>query len=244
MLQFLETAARYQMQVAFAPPRIQCRSYRLTMRMEGQQALIVPEPLPACTPRARLHKRITDIVLSSIALALFSPVMLLAALAVYLESGAPVLFRQERVGRDGRVFEMLKFRSMRNGAEDESGPVWASDGDDRKTRVGAWLRRLSIDELPQFFNVLRGDMSLVGPRPERPVFVEEFRRTIPRYDDRHLVQPGITGWSQVHMKRLLQPSQAPEKLKYDLQYIESWSPFLDISVLFQTLVEFLFHRAG
>lgn len=244
MPKFLSTAAEYQIQIAFAPPRIQCHSFTLTLRTEGQQVLIVPQPLTACTPRARLHKRISDLVVASLALLAFSPIMLATALAVYLDSGAPVLFRQERVGRDGKIFRMLKFRSMRRNAEAESGPVWASDGDERKTRVGALLRRLSFDELPQLLNVLKGDMSMVGPRPERPVFVEAFRQTIPRYDERHLVQPGITGWSQVHMKRLLQPSDAPEKLKYDLEYIESWSPFLDISVVFQTLFEFLFHRAG
>ena len=244
MLAFVNAASSAQMQVAFAPPRIQQHAYTLTIRTQGQQALIVPQPLKACTPRARLHKRITDVVLASVAFVAFSPVMLAAALAVYLDSGSPVLFRQERVGRDGKVFEIFKFRSMRMDAEAQCGPVWASDGDERKTRIGALLRRLSFDELPQLINVLRGEMSMVGPRPERPVFVEAFRRSIERYDERHLVAPGITGWSQVHMKRVLQPSDAAEKLKYDLQYIESWSPFLDVSVLFQTLFEFLFHRAG
>lgn len=244
MLPFLQVAAQNQVQVAFAPPRMRRHSYRLMMRMEGQQVLIVPQPLPACTPRARLHKRITDVALATIALMVFSPVMIAAALAIYMESGAPVLFRQERVGRGGKVFNILKFRSMRKDAEKDSGPVWAALGDNRTTRVGAWLRRFSFDELPQFFNVLNGDMSLVGPRPERPMFVEKFRTSLSRYDERHLVKPGITGWSQVHMKRILQPSQAGEKLKYDLEYIESWSPFMDLSVLFQTFVEFLFHRAG
>lgn len=244
MPQLLEAAARHQMQIAFAPPRIQRHAYALTMHTEGQQTLIVPSRLKACTARARLHKRIFDLVLASIALVVFAPVMVVAAIAVYVDSGGPVLFRQERVGRNGATFKILKFRSMRLDAEEQCGPVWATDGDGRRTRVGAWLRRFSLDELPQLFNVLKGDMSLVGPRPERPVFVDVFRRTIPRYDERHLVQPGITGWSQVHMKRLLQPEDAAEKLKYDLEYIESWSRFLDVSVLFQTFVEFLFHRAG
>ncbi len=133
---------------------------------------------------------------------------------------------------------------MRLGAEDEGGAVWATKDDPRKTRIGTFLRRFSIDELPQLFNVLRGNMSLVGPRPERPVFVDLFRTTLARYDERHLVAPGITGWSQVHMKRVLETSAAGEKLEYDLQYVENWSLFLDISVLFQTLCEFLFHRAA
>ena len=175
---------------------------------------------------------------------LFVPVMALAALAVYLESGWPIIFAQERVGLRGTVFAIWKFRSMYPDAEREVGAVWATAKDPRKTRVGAFLRRFSIDELPQLFNVIRGDMSLVGPRPERPVFVDLFRTTLPRYDERHLIRPGITGWSQVHMKRVLEPSQAGEKLQYDLQYLENWSPFLDISVMFQTLCEFLFHRAA
>jgi lipopolysaccharide/colanic/teichoic acid biosynthesis glycosyltransferase len=133
---------------------------------------------------------------------------------------------------------------MRVDAEAESGAVWATSRDPRRTRIGTFLRRFSIDELPQFFNVLRGEMSLVGPRPERPVFVHLFRETVARYDERHFVRPGITGWSQVHMKRVLDPTAAAEKLEYDLEYLENWSPFLDLSVLFRTLVEFVFHRAA
>lgn len=240
----LEAAAREHMQIAFAPPRITRYAYELSIESDGHQVLIVPERLRSCTPRAQLVKRLSDVIFGIIALVLFAPVMLLAAIVVYVDSGAPVLFRQERVGRGGRVFDMLKFRSMKIDAERESGAVWAQPNDPRRTRVGSLLRRLSIDELPQLFNVLRGDMSLVGPRPERPEFVDLFRATLPRYDERHLIRPGITGWSQVHMKRVLEPSAAGEKLEYDLQYLENWTPFLDVSVLFQTAVEFLFHRAA
>lgn len=244
MTHLLELAARSQIQVAFAPPRIMQYAYSLSLQTNGRQALIVPSRLSACTPRAQLFKRIMDIALGGIAIVLFAPVMLLAAVAVFLDSGRPILYRQARVGAQGRIFNMLKFRSMRVNAEAETGAVWASSEDPRRTRTGAFLRRFSIDELPQFFNVLRGDMSLVGPRPERPSFVEQFRQTVPRYDERHLIRPGITGWSQVHMKRVLDPSAVGEKLDYDLQYLENWSPFLDVSVLFQTLVEFVFHQAG
>lgn len=244
MPHLLEAAARNQLQLAFAPPRMRCHGYALTIATEGQQALIVPTPLRACTPRARLHKRIFDVVFACITLLVFAPVIAVSALAVYLDMGRPVLFRQRRVGLNGRVFDLLKFRSMGLDAEASCGPVWARAGDPRCTRVGATLRRFSFDELPQLFNVLHGDMSMVGPRPERPEFVQQFRKSIARYDERHLVPPGITGWSQVHMRRLLQPSQAAEKLKYDLQYIDGWSPFLDLSVLVQTLFEFLFHRAA
>ena len=240
----LDASARNQIHLAFAPPKIQSHSYNLSLEMNGRQALIVPTRLSACTPRARLHKRIFDILFASLALLVFAPVMLAAAAAVYLESGGPVLFRQTRVGRGGVPFAILKFRSMKKDAEALSGPVWASEGDTRRTAVGAVLRRYSIDEFPQLLNVLRGEMSLVGPRPERPEFVELFRRTVPRYDERHLVAPGITGWSQVHMRRVLEPSEAADKLKYDLQYIENWSAYLDVSILVQTAFEFLFHRAA
>lgn len=242
--ELLEVTARDHISLAFAPPRITRSTYDFSLQTAGRQALIVPTRLPACTPRARAIKRAMDVVLASIALLIFAPVMLVAAVAVYLDSGRPIFYLQERVGRNGRTFSILKFRSMRIDAERELGAVWAKANDPRTTRVGAILRRFSIDEMPQLFNVLRGEMSLVGPRPERPVYVDRFRATLPRYDDRHLVAPGITGWSQIHMKRVLETSAAPEKLEYDLQYVENWSPYLDISVLFQTLCEFLFHKAA
>ncbi|MEO9170764.1 MAG: sugar transferase [Candidatus Baltobacteraceae bacterium] len=240
----LEVSARERIQLAFAPPRITRFAYDLSLSTDGRQALIIPARLRSCTPRAQLFKRLIDMTFATVALLLFAPVMLLSAIAVYLDSGGPVIFAQDRVGAGGRIFRILKFRSMRVNAERDVGAVWATSNDPRKTRVGAFLRRFSIDELPQLFNVLRGDMSLVGPRPERPVFVDLFRTTLPRYDERHLIAPGITGWSQMHMKRVLEPSATAEKLEYDLQYLENWSLFLDISVLFQTLCEFLFQRAA
>lgn len=240
----LEAAAREHIRLSFAPPRIKRYAYELTLQTDGRQVLIVPARLRACTPRAQLVKRTMDFAFACVALLLFAPVMLIAAIGVYFDSGWPIIFKQERVGAGGRPFAMLKFRSMRQDAERDGGPRWASQNDPRKTRIGAFLRRFSIDELPQLFNVLSGDMSLVGPRPERPIFVDLFRSTMTRYDERHLVRPGITGWSQVHMKRVLEPSAAGEKLEYDLQYIENWSLYLDVAVLFQTLCEFLFHRAA
>jgi exopolysaccharide biosynthesis polyprenyl glycosylphosphotransferase len=240
----LEVAARERIRLAFAPPRFARYAYDLSLSTDGRQVLIVPARLRACTPRAQLLKRLADIVFACVALALFAPVMVLAAIAVYLDSGLPILFAQERTGVGGKPFNILKFRSMRQDAEREGGAVWATEHDPRKTRIGAFLRRFSIDELPQLFNVLRGDMSLVGPRPERPIFVDLFRTTLPRYDERHLVRPGITGWSHVHMKRNVATSAAAERLEYDLQYLENWSLYLDVAVLFQTLCEFLFHRAA
>jgi exopolysaccharide biosynthesis polyprenyl glycosylphosphotransferase len=240
----LAVAARHRIKVAFAPPRFRVHAYSITLEVAGEQALIVPTQLRACTPQAQLLKRLFDIAFAAVVLLLASPVVLLCALAIAIESRGPILYRQERVGLDGKVFEVLKFRSMRADAEVTSGPVWASAGDARTTRLGRFMRRASLDELPQFINVLRGDMSIVGPRPERPVFVESFRDAIPRYDERHLVRPGITGWSQVNMRRVLRPSQAPHKLSYDLFYIEQWSLFLDIYIVTKTAVEFLFHGAA
>lgn len=240
----LEVAAAERIRLAFAPPKVIRYCYDLSLQTDGRQVLIVPARLRACTPRAQLVKRASDILLACVALLLFAPVMAIAALAVVLDSGLPVLYRQERVGLRGKTFSILKFRSMRQDAERTNGAVWATTNDPRKTRIGAFLRRFSIDELPQLFNVLRGDMSLVGPRPERPIFVDLFRSTMPRYEERHLVRPGITGWSHVHMKRNVDTSAAGERLEYDLQYLENWSVYLDVAVLFQTLCEFLFHRAA
>jgi exopolysaccharide biosynthesis polyprenyl glycosylphosphotransferase len=240
----LEAAALRQVRIAFAPPRIRRHSYALSLEIDGQQALIVPERLKACTPRARLAKRIMDIACASIAILIFAPIMLLCAVGVLLESGSPILFRQQRVGQSGRAFEILKFRSMRLDAEAQTGAVWAKAEDDRCTRVGKLMRRFSLDELPQLFNVLRGDMSLVGPRPERPVFVDSFREEYPRYDERHLVRPGITGLSQMQMRRVLTTTDAGQKLIFDLYYIEEWSLFMDVSLLIRTAVEFLFQRAA
>jgi exopolysaccharide biosynthesis polyprenyl glycosylphosphotransferase len=240
----LEVAAAEGISLGFAPPKVIRYCYDLSLRTDGRQVLIVPARLRACTPRAQLLKRLMDITFACIALLLFAPVMLVAAIAIVLDSGWPLLYAQDRVGIGGKAFRILKFRSMRPDAESGIGAVWVKSDDPRKTRVGALLRRFSIDELPQLVNVLRGDMSLVGPRPERPMFVDLFRTTLARYDERHLVRPGITGWAQVHMKRTMDTSAVGEKLEYDLQYVENWSLYLDVAVLFQTFCEFLFHRAA
>ncbi|HET9452174.1 MAG TPA: undecaprenyl-phosphate glucose phosphotransferase [Aggregicoccus sp.] len=176
-------------------------------------------------------KRAFDVTFSLIALVLAAPVMLLTALAVKLTSPGPVLYRQERMGLDGRTFHILKFRTMRIDAE-QRGATMASKHDPRRTPIGTLLRRLSIDELPQFFNVLVGDMSLVGPRPERPVFIEEFKRQIPRYHLRHMVKSGITGWAQVNGLR--GQTSIQKRIEYDLYYIENWSLMMDLKILTRT----------
>jgi Undecaprenyl-phosphate glucose phosphotransferase len=185
-------------------------------------------------------KRLMDIVLSAFALVLLAPVMLLIALLVKVTSTGPVFYRQERCGLNGRSFRMLKFRSMPVGAESQSGPVWAQKGDSRPTRLGAFLRKTSLDELPQFINVLRGDMSVVGPRPERPVFIEKFRKTIPSYMARHAVKCGITGWAQVNGWR--GNTSLRKRIQYDLYYIVHWNPIFDLKIMWMTLWNGLIHR--
>jgi sugar transferase (PEP-CTERM system associated) len=178
-------------------------------------------------------KRIIDIVLSIAALALCLPVFLFVAVAIWLESGSPVFFRQERTGYRGRPFQMLKFRSMYNDAEKE-GPQWAAKDDGRITGVGRKIRKYRIDELPQVINVLRGEMSLVGPRPERPEFVAMLEEQIPYYGLRHSVRPGITGWAQVKYQYGGSIDETKTKLEYDLFYIKHLSIMLDLATIFET----------
>jgi len=161
------------------------------------------------------------------------PFAVIAALIKYSSEG-PVFYRQERMGLDGKAFEVLKFRSMYPGAEDATGPIWARDNDPRCTPVGKWLRRLDLDELPQLWNVLRGDMSIVGPRPERPYFVEQFKHRIPQYMLRHKVKAGITGWAQVNGWR--GNTSLEKRIEYDLYYIENWSVGLDIKIMCLTVL--------
>lgn len=178
-------------------------------------------------------KRAIDIVISAAVLVLFSPLMLLIAIAIKLESPGPVFFTQERMGLDANPFRMLKFRSMHQDAERQT--RWTTPNDPRRTRLGALIRRFSLDELPQFINVLLGEMSIVGPRPEQPVYVEQFRRFIPRYMDRHREKAGITGWAQVNGLR--GDTSIAERTKYDLWYIENWSLSLDFKIMLKTIVK-------
>jgi len=189
---------------------------------------------------ARLAKRSTDLVLGTAALLVLAPLMLALAAAVKWTSRGPVFYRQTRTGLGGRPFEMLKFRSMRLDAERETGPVWAARDDDRCTPVGRFMRRWSLDELPQLFNVLAGDMSLVGPRPERGVFVEKFRKQLPGYAQRHRVKAGMTGWAQVNGWR--GNTSLRHRLRCDLYYIANWSFALDLKILAMTLWRGLRHR--
>lgn len=188
----------------------------------------------------RFVKRTFDIVVGSLFLLLMSPVCALAALAIKLDSPGPVLFWQERVGLNGRVFRICKFRSMRTDAEADGIARWASERDPRITRVGRFIRKTRIDEFPQVMNVLLGDMSFIGPRPERPVFVEQLRKEIPFYDIRHRVQPGITGWAQVSYPYGASREDAKKKLGYDLYYVKNGDSLLDFAILLQSVRVVLF----
>jgi len=223
---------------------------------EGVDVHVVPDLLQFIALRARLEnldgvpiislndvplrgfnsvlKRAIDIAISAAALVVASVPFGIIALLVRYTSTVPVFYRQERMGLDGKAFDVFKFRSMHEGAEDETGPIWARDNDPRCTRVGTWLRRTDLDELPQLWNVLRGDMSIVGPRPERPYFVEQFKHRIPQYMLRHKVKAGITGWAQVNGWR--GNTSLEKRIEYDLYYIENWSVALDIKIMWLTIL--------
>jgi sugar transferase (PEP-CTERM system associated) len=180
-------------------------------------------------------KRVIDMVASSLGLILSAPICFLTVIAIKLESPGPVLYLQERVGKDQKKFLLFKFRSMAVNAEGGAGPTWASRNDPRVTGVGRFIRRLRIDEIPQMYNVLKGEMSFVGPRPERPFFVETLNRRIPYYYLRHSIKPGITGWAQISYPYGDSEEDAVEKLQYDLYYIKNMSTFFDLQIIFETI---------
>ena len=196
--------------------------------------------LPLDKMRNRFIKRTMDIVLSIIILFLIFPLFILIGIIIKITSKGPVFYKQERISRGGKNFQMLKFRTMRIDAEKETGPVWAKQDDKRVTFIGRILRKTSMDELPQLINVLKGDMSIVGPRPERPFFVNKFKQTIPRYVERHKVRAGITGWAQINGLR--GNTSLEERVKYDLYYIQNWSLWFDIKIIIRTILEIFHHK--
>jgi sugar transferase (PEP-CTERM system associated) len=187
-----------------------------------------------------LLKRVIDLAVGLVGVVLFSPIIALTAIAIRLDSKGPVLYRQPRVGLAGKVFDLVKFRSMQTDAESDKGAQWAQKNDPRITRVGRFLRKYRLDELPQFLNVIRGEMSFVGPRPERPVFVEQLREQIPFYDERHSVRPGVTGWAQVEYGYGASVEDAVRKLEYELFYLKNLSIVFDIAIVFRTIRVVLF----
>ena len=191
-----------------------------------------------------ITKRIFDILSSLALLTIASPFMLITAIAIKLESKGPVIYRQERVGLAGRSFMCLKFRSMRTDAEKDGVAVWATKNDSRVTRVGAFIRKTRLDELPQLISVLKGEMSMVGPRPERPTFVAQLKEQIPYYDIRHSVKPGVTGWAQVRYAYGASVEDALHKHQYDLYYVKNNSLFLDLLILFETVSVVLFREGA
>jgi sugar transferase (PEP-CTERM system associated) len=217
---------------------------KLTGKIGGERLRLGQLVFADASRWTRLYKRarrLTDVTLAIVIGLLTSPLTLLTALAIKLDSRGPVFYLQERVGLHNAIFRIVKFRSMREDAE-ANGPVWANEGDSRITRVGRWIRKLRIDELPQLFNIIRGEMSLIGPRPERPVFIEQLERRIPYYSERHLVKPGLTGWAQVRYPYGASFEDAREKHQYDLYYIKNQSPMLDILILLETVRIVLFGR--
>ena len=185
-------------------------------------------------------KRVADIVFSLFAIAITAPLMITIAVLIKITSPGPIFYRQERMGLDGKTFGMRKFRSMRVGAESETGAVWAKENDPRKTKLGTFLRKTSLDELPQFFNVLMGNMSVVGPRPERPVFIKDFKKKIPKYMLRHKMKAGITGWAQVNGWR--GNTSLEKRIECDIYYIEHWSIWFDIKIMWLTIWKGLINK--
>lgn len=196
--------------------------------------------LPLDKLRNRIIKRTMDIIISLTGLILLLPLFIIIGIIIKLTSKGPVFYKQERISRGGKVFNMYKFRTMKQDAEKHTGPVWAKKDDERVTFIGKFLRKTSIDELPQLINILKGDMSIVGPRPERPHFVNKFKEVIPRYIERHKVRAGLTGWAQVNGLR--GNTSLEERIKYDLYYIQNWSLWLDIKIIIRTILEVFHHK--
>jgi Undecaprenyl-phosphate glucose phosphotransferase len=239
MLTLVESANREVVDVKVVPDLLQVISLRAHLEDLDGIPIINLHGVPLRGFNSVL-KRAIDAVLSLAALAALAVPMAIIWAVIRLTSPGPALFRQERMGLDGKSFHVWKFRSMYTDAEADTGPVWATEDDPRCTPPGRWLRRLSLDELPQFWNVLRGDMSLVGPRPERPFFVQQFKHQIPQYMLRHKVKAGLTGWAQVNGWR--GNTSIEKRIEYDLYYIENWSVSLDIKILWMTVLKGFFHR--
>jgi Undecaprenyl-phosphate glucose phosphotransferase len=239
LLDLMEIASREVIDVKVVPDLLQFIALRARLEdLDGLPIINVNDvPLQGFNT---IVKRAIDIALSAVTLLLLAIPLGIIAVVVKRTSPGAVFYRQDRMGLDGKAFRVYKFRSMYEGAEDSTGPVWARKDDPRATPIGRWLRRLDLDELPQFWNVLKGDMSIVGPRPERPFFVEQFKHRIPQYMLRHKVKSGITGWAQVNGWR--GNTSLEKRIEYDLYYIENWSVTLDLKIMWLTLVRGLFQR--
>ena len=240
MLRILQQVGRECVDVKLVPDILQYATLKATLEDVDGTPVINLSQVPLQGWHS-LVKRTMDIALATAALLALLPALPVVAVLIWLEDRGPIFYRQERMGLDGRPFMILKFRSMRVDAEATTGPIWAVRDDPRRTRIGELLRRWSLDELPQLWNVVRGDMSIVGPRPERPAFVQEFKHKIPQYMVRHRVKAGITGWAQVHGWR--GNTSIKKRLQYDLYYIENWTLTLDLKILWMTVRHGLRHNA-
>jgi Undecaprenyl-phosphate glucose phosphotransferase len=239
MIELLDLTSRECFDVKVVPDLLQVIALRARLEdLDGVPVININEP--SLQGVNALVKRAIDIVISAAALVVFTVPIAVIALLVRLTSRGPAFFRQERMGLDGKPFSIVKFRSMHDDAERETGPVWTQRNDPRVTAFGKFLRRSNLDELPQLWNVLRGDMSIVGPRPERPHFVEQFKHRIPQYMLRHKVRAGLTGWAQVNGWR--GNTALDKRIEYDLYYIENWSVRLDLKIMWLTIVKGFFHK--
>jgi Undecaprenyl-phosphate glucose phosphotransferase len=240
LLELVEVTSRECIDIKVVPDLLQFITLRARLEDLDGLPIVNINDVPLQGLNAWI-KRAIDVLLSALVLVVLALPMGLIALLIKLTSSGPIFYSQERMGLDGKGFTVFKFRSMYADAEDRTGPVWARDDDPRTTPLGKWLRRLDLDELPQFWNVLRGDMSIVGPRPERPFFVEQFKHRIPQYMLRHKVKAGITGWAQVNGWR--GNTSLEKRIEYDLYYIENWSVRLDFKIMWLTVFRGLFQRA-
>jgi exopolysaccharide biosynthesis polyprenyl glycosylphosphotransferase len=238
--QLLQVMARECVEIKLVPDILQYATIKAAVEdLDGTPVINLSQvPLQGWSS---LVKRLMDVAFAAAGLLVLAPFFPLLALAIWIEDHGPIFYRQERMGLDGKSFMILKLRSMRVDAEASSGPVWAIKDDPRRTRIGTILRHWSLDELPQLWNVLRGDMSIVGPRPERPTFVREFKHKLPGYMTRHRVKSGITGWAQVHGWR--GNTSIRKRLQYDLYYVQNWSLGLDLKILWMTIRHALRHNA-
>jgi Undecaprenyl-phosphate glucose phosphotransferase len=241
LLELMELTSRECIDVKVVPDLLQFIALRARLEDLDGLPIINVNDVPLQGFNAWV-KRVIDVVLSAAAVVLLAiPFALIAAFVKWTSKG-PTFYHQERMGLDGKAFTVYKFRSMYTNAEETSGPVWARDDDPRATPIGRWLRRFDLDELPQFWNVLKGEMSIVGPRPERPFFVEQFKHRIPQYMLRHKVKAGITGWAQVNGWR--GNTSLEKRIEFDLYYIENWSVTLDLKIMWLTIVRGLFRGAA
>ena len=239
LYELIEDCEGLNVEFMVVPDLLELMTSRVRIQELGGIPFLKVKEIPLTTWN-RITKRAFDIVFSLVVLIITSPISVLTMILIKLDSKGKVFYVQERTGLDGKAFRLVKFRTMRSDAEVETGPVWASKDDARITGVGRVLRRLSMDELPQLFNVLRGEMSLVGPRPERPPFVKKFKSEVPKYLERHRVKAGMTGWAQV--SGLRQNAPISERTKYDIYYIENWSLVFDLKIILQTMKAVVFGK--